>query len=422
MEANPDRGVDPGTLSGDFVWQMEAIKQTLLLAEFITGAAEKQSTDVFKGFARSVGATEKVEPEGGVTFAVPPEHRRAADRVYRVVQTFNRGKGVLASTFLIAAVAEFDVFMAQILRWIWSVKPGFFGLDEKTITVSELRQTSDFSGVEEMLLDREIDELLRNSREDQYDFLEKRLKTPLGSSGERWLEFMEAHERRHLCVHTGGRVSRQYLSACKRLGIPSELEVGNPLPVTTPYVMRIASVFAEMAVMTAQVIWRKLLGSPNQDADSQLVDIPYRLIEDGKYRLASELLRFAVDNVKDPSSERVRKMWLINLAQAEKWQGNDEAALEVIKGEDWSAASLDFQLAVAVLQNRVNDATALMRQIGTTGSPSQGDYSDWPLFREFQSSVEFLHTYKEVFKQDFTPKEDSAFELKVSFDPPKRAN
>ncbi|MBU3640432.1 hypothetical protein [Polynucleobacter sp. Fuers-14] len=42
-----------------------------------------------------------------------------------------------------------------------------------------------------------------------------------------------------------------------------------------------------------------------------------------------------------------------------------------------------------------------MRNIGSNGSVKKRDYEDWPIFREFRSTPEFLEVYQEVFSEPF---------------------
>jgi hypothetical protein len=78
--------------------------------------------------------------------------------------------------------------------------------------------------------------------------------------------------------------------------------------------------------------------------------------------------------------------------------GNDKRCVEIVEAEDWSAASLDFQLAVAVLRDDFDKGASLMKQIGTSGEVTKENYEDWPLFNKFRRTDKFLETYREIFK------------------------
>ncbi len=46
-----------------------------------------------------------------------------------------------------------------------------------------------------------------------------------------------------------------------------------------------------------------------------------------------------------------------------------------------------------------------MREIGPEGEVTREDYSDWPLFREFRSSSQFLTAYRGLFGNEFVVRE-----------------
>lgn len=49
-----------------------------------------------------------------------------------------------------------------------------------------------------------------------------------------------------------------------------------------------------------------------------------------------------------------------------------------------------------------------MRRIGPNATPSKSDYRDWPLFKEYRQSDEFLNTFEEVFGEPFSEFEKQA--------------
>ena len=52
-----------------------------------------------------------------------------------------------------------------------------------------------------------------------------------------------------------------------------------------------------------------------------------------------------------------------------------------------------------------------MRRIGSNSVPSKSDYKDWPLFKEYRKSEEFLEAFEEVFGEPFSEFEREAKDL-----------
>ena len=156
-----------------------------------------------------------------------------------------------------------------------------------------------------------------------------------------------------------------------------------------------------------------MLPNERQDADINLNSIIYELLANEEWQLACVLGEFSARAIKTHHSEELRRMMLVNLAQGYKWSGQHDECEKVISNEDWSATGHSFQLAVAVLRTRIDDATRLMRQTHGSGEIKCEDYRDWPLFREFRETEGFRSTYRELFGSDFFPSTPHANTIQI---------
>jgi hypothetical protein len=128
------------------------------------------------------------------------------------------------------------------------------------------------------------------------------------------------------------------------------------------------------------------------EADTSLNNLCLDLIRDEKYAVARTLLDFA-SQFKAFGSETIRKICILNRAQAYKWSGQDKRAKEILAAEDWEAANEKLQLGAAVLNDDFKGASRLMKHIGASDAPSKGDYKEWPIFKMFRTSPEFAEAY-----------------------------
>ena len=150
-----------------------------------------------------------------------------------------------------------------------------------------------------------------------------------------------------------------------------------------------------------QVLWRKVNPDDLHNADRSLHIVTYDLLEREKYDLAIRLLDFACSKPMKHHSDVIRRVHIINRAIAYKWKGREDKCREIINDEDWSACSKDFNLAVAVLLNDFNQAIVIMKEIGKDGTLKEVHYREWPVFKEFRKSREFLKTFKRIYSKDF---------------------
>ena len=195
---------------------------------------------------------------------------------------------------------------------------------------------------------------------------------------ESWPTFIELTERRNLFVHTGGKISSQYLQVCRanKVRLPENLQVGDLIGLNRQYLIQAYNCLAEIGVKLAHVLWRKIRPDEREAADKNIIHVCYDLLVKEEYDLALILLLFATQTLKKWSSEQNRRVLIVNLAIAYKWLGKEEHFLQTLAAEDWTACALKFRLAISVLRDEFEEAADLMKKIGARGEVTKIDYHD----------------------------------------------
>lgn len=369
---------------------------------FIVSGAVESAADRFTDYANRYGQ-EIESTEEDKRFKFDPPYANKAQSLNRQLSERSLGSQLIPRTFLVALVSQFDSFLGQIVKRLLLLRPELVNSSEKPLTLAQLLSLGSLESATEFILEKEVETLLRNSHAEQFKWLENRFKIPLSKDLAVWPTFIELTERRNLFVHADGIVSDQYLAVCREHAPESLSGVhkGQQLEVDPTYFNRSMSCVYEIGVKLAQVLWRKQFPNDLEKADNSLTGVAFELLSQGRFDLATRILDFACDTLKKFSSDVARRMFIVNRAQAFKWQGNDEKCRVILRREDWSACRDDFQLAVAVLEDRYVDAAALMKQIGPNGLAKESYYHDWPLFREFVKSPEFQQAYNFIYGKPF---------------------
>jgi len=310
---------------------------------------------------------------------------------------------ILPRSFIVSLISQFDALIGRLIRNVFHINPELLNSSERLLSLGQLLEFQSIENAKEHIIEKEIETVLRKSHAEQFEWLEKKLDIPLRVNLPVWPTFIEVTERRNLFVHTDGKVSSQYLTVCKQHGVklPPDRCVGIELAVTPEYFADASSCIFEIGVKLSQVMWRKLQPQESERADSLLVNICYELLTEEKFELAKVLLDFSMIPVMKHPDEVIRRMLVINRAQAYKWSGDQEAVGRILAAEDWSAARDDFRLADAVMRNDFESASKIMTKIGNKGDVSKSDYKEWPLFREFRESEEFQTSFEAIFGEPF---------------------
>jgi hypothetical protein len=299
---------------------------------------------------------------------------------------------------LVALVSQFDAYVGGLIRQLFKLKPEIVDSSANTLTFEQLVEFGSIEIARDYVIDKEIESVLRQSHADQFDWLEKKFNLPLRKDLPAWPVFIEVMERRHLFVHTNGVVSHQYLKVCRKhsCNIPESVGPGTALPLTREYFDAAYECIFEIGVKLGQVLWRKVQPTEIEKADSNLNFLTYGLIAEDRYRLARILLDFGT-SLKTHSSQEARLRLVVNRAQTYKWTGDEEKCKQVLDAEDWSATSLKFRLANAVLRDDFKNAIQLAKELGKDGEIDRHQYRDWPLFKELRKSAEFETLFESIF-------------------------
>lgn len=120
------------------------------------------------------------------------------------------------------------------------------------------------------------------------------------------------------------------------------------------------------------------------------------------YHLAIELSNFATKDIKSYANDETRRYMILNKVISYKYGGKSEEAISILSKEDWSSCSDKYLLAVFVLKGEFTKSAQIMKRIGKDDETIDVlAYREWPLFKEFRKSAEFLEAYREVFEEEF---------------------
>lgn len=384
-----------------FIRQIESLKEVLPITLFGLHAmrsSSKKSLDEFVAKHQHIDRAQN-----------PPKITIPAVDIRRFLKVQGRHENaMLAQTLVprslfVTLVSQYDAFLGRLLKTILVGRIELLNASEKTITFAAATAFNSIEAIRDHVIEKEIEGVLRTSHTDHFKWMEKRFNLSLTKGLDIFPQFIELTERRNLFVHADGVVSSHYISTCKEkhFSLGSEVTEGTQLQVTKAYFDESASCLLVLGIMLGQVLWRKIFPEECESADQYLLETTYGLIDRGDYLSAIKLLDFACNMLKNFHSEWYRIALVLNRAQAYKWAGDSNKCNEILSQYDWSALIDSFQLGNAVLKGDWLSSASLMRNIGSNGSVKKRDYEDWPIFREFRSTPEFLEVYQEVFSEPF---------------------
>lgn len=400
-EQTPEPAPPPRTIRQEmdlFAKRIDALTDTLPLAMLAISQAADSSSKELRTFLEKECTKKPGETKNSTTYDVPADKFRVARRLFGRLHKTTMANTLVPQSVLVSLVSQYDAFLGKLIRHLFLLKPDTLNASGHSITFGQLTSFASIEEAREYVIEKEVETVLRKSHSEQFDWLENKFGLQLRINLPAWQPFIELTERRNLFVHADGIVTRQYIEACERHSckLDAEIRIGKQLSVDRQYFENAHECVFEIGIKLAQVLWRKVSPENLEKADSALVSIIYDLLSEGRYRLARVLSDFAV-GLPRHSSEEHRLTMVINRAQAYKWSGDENKVAEIVGEEDWTASSVKFRLAQAVLLNRFDDAIRIMKEMGKAGEVSKLEYRDWPLFKEVRKMESFQDAFQEIF-------------------------
>lgn len=319
------------------------------------------------------------------------------------IRKIERASTLFRCNLLVSVVARYEEYFAEQLRLTLSLHPERFASSDKSMPYREIATWGGNIEPIEIIVSREVDDIMRTSAEDQLKHIDKELKLGLFIGFPDIAMCIEACERRNLYAHTGGVVSRLYLDKLKGIGYKWKdgkgPDAGVRIGVNEEYFDRTVDVFTILGVRLTQGILRRSFPEEKELADDQLLEVGFSKLESEHYGLAERIFDFALEVPdKFTASDLNRKIFLVNRCIALYYQNRKEDMDKILGSVDWGAMHPKFVLAVHVLREQWADAVSLMHKADL----SEREFVNWPLFRAFRKTEGFRLRFKELFGKEIT--------------------
>lgn len=341
---------------------------------------------------------------------IPLKLYRAYNALERKKKQTNRALSLIPPSFVVTMVSTYDSFYAGLVRCVYALKPKKLQASKKVYTYAELLEYSNIHDVKNDIISSVIDGLLRDSHIAQFKWLEESLEVNTLKKFDGWKDFVEITERRNLFVHSDGIVSDQYLKICKQQGVDVKgIELGNKLGVDKEYIDKTFKILYRIGVMLTQMLLNTLYMTESyastEHLDAILIKYVYELICCGSYNEAIVLSKFSMGD-KFNHTGKDRKFIILNMAQAYKWNGNDEECLETLKMIDDTDCSDEFMIPKLTLEDNYVEVYGRMRKLLCNSEIlTPVNYRDWPIFKKLRKEDEFKKVFKEIFGEDLVTSE-----------------
>lgn len=303
---------------------------------------------------------------------------------------------ILRESAVVSLMSYFEALVADLVHAYYMRHPAAMPADDRTLSLSELRELGSIEEAERFVVAKEVDALLRENVEAQLRYFTKRPKINLDHIEEYKPMLIELSQRRNLLVHNRGVVNRTYLERVD-VAIAEKVRAtsGERLVTDNDYLAGALDLVEVIGTFLVQLCWRKWERSGADSADSVLIETVFESLVEGRFWTVERVAAFAEQ--LELGDDSTRRVICINHAIALRDSGRSPEVENVLRNFDWSAASLRFQMALLAVRDDADAFYGLLPRAIAAEEVALEELASWPLFRNLRDQPRFRVELEQIF-------------------------
>ncbi len=380
----------PGVMIDRYLFAMGSGHPELLEDEF-----GKESTELAEQIIRDL-EIEDNEDSFSVIYRldnIPKEMERYEFNPKKAVREFEKitaRKPLLNNSALMMLLIKYEEMIMGVFRWVIRSYPEAY-LSDKKISYSEILEIdSQIDSVKEILVNQEIDEIMRKPISDWYKILNEKHKINFGVLSDYFDEFKEVYYRRNIVVHNNGVVNNDYIKSVKE-EYRKNVKKGEFLEVEEQYLKKSFDIAYIMLYGTILCVAK--LSSSKEEIYDSIEDMAFQHMIDGEWKISKFIYKYIMEECKKELATADYERIKINYWLSIKNMEGLASIQDEVKKYDVSAMEGKYKVAKACLLDEYNEINRLLENyLGNEVRTSDVEY--WPLFLQYRKNK----AYKEFKK------------------------
>ncbi|WP_420126901.1 hypothetical protein [Longimicrobium sp.] len=340
---------------------------------------------------KSETTTREQERDDAIAHALASDEGKVAQLIAASRQLVREApvqSDLLRTSVLISLVSYLEALIADLIHEYYARFPSALPSDDRALSLSELREIGSVEEAERFLVSKEVDAVLRESLDAQLTYFTKRPKIDLTPIEPFRFGLLEIGQRRNLYVHNRGTVNRVY-----RQNVSADLlerfaaKDGVQLRITEEYLGEALDMVEVCGMVLLQQCWRKWDKKETEAADKFMMNATFDNLLEEQYRVVEQLAIYAAG--VPFASDAEKRIVCVNHAIALRDSGRNNEIEAILGRYDWSACSLDFQLALAAVRMDEEGFYRLLPRAAAAGELTREQMLTWPLFLPYRNSERF---------------------------------
>jgi len=284
---------------------------------------------------------------------------------------------LLHGALLTIAVSTFEMLVAAIFTEHYKAHPDALDPSERKFSLAELRGFPTIADAEAAAIADRVDQHMHGGLDEWARWFSRSLECNVEDLSDNWSAIEEVFQRRHLIVHSEGRVTAQYLAKVRG----STARPGRRLVVGQRYLLRAVDRLSLLGHMLAFEVQLKWLPKDSATIAGRMQDRCYRALLNHDWPLAE---RIGTRGLRAKAKQDTREAMRCNAWLAMKRLGRLESVKAEIMAWDTSAMEPQFKLARHCLLDDLDEAFALLPGFLAFDSDHRDALARWPILEELR--------------------------------------
>lgn len=292
---------------------------------------------------------------------------------------------LLYKNAFISLITSVEWFFAQILHFYYDKYPESAGIQNKTLTLNDLKTFESIKDAEKHLIEEKIEDVLRGNFESWIELLKRDLKLSLGYLDPHKDDLVEIYQRRNLLIHNGGVVNSIYFSKVKAEK-RKDIKLNQKLKIGKVYLDAAIRKMHLLYILIGSELWKKL--DPNdKNRGDILTDIIYENLTKSRWDIAEGLSHFVINDAKMNVTDKV--VGQLNNWLCKKRLGKFNEVKNDVEKADFSDKKEIFQLGLLALQENKEKFFELLPYALDSRQLNIERLEEFPIFEEMRKTEEY---------------------------------
>ncbi|WP_342410609.1 hypothetical protein [Paenibacillus sp. FSL R10-2778] len=319
-------------------------------------------------------------------FKIYGPHKSTTSKAINDYRSRHNQLGILYQSTLISLVIYFEMLIGTIIKHRLVKHPKASDIDNKVLTIEEIRKLGSFENAEQYLIEQDVETLIRKKYLDWIDYFKTNMKLKLDNIAPLNDKVIEIIQRRNLFVHNEGIVNNIYLSNINTQ-VFSEGALGEKLSISLQYIDESIDTIRHIGVLIGLEYWRMM----EKESSERIRFINNKGMDfmlGNEWELTRDIYRF---NLFEKSiNSKSKTVAQINYWLSMKRLGKFSEIEKELKSSDFSDKTREFQICYYAILGNTEEMFRIIPKGLEFNEITIDDLIDWPVFDEYRDDERFL--------------------------------